>query len=168
MPNTVYVSLREAAKKHNVEEKVLTQLISAGMIEAVEENGETLVAVDKNGNGNNGKETQTKEEIIADKFAHLEGQPITLSEAATKYDIPRGTIESWYYRAKYIQPIPPDSYPANFDEAEVAYLANIYHSRKETGSRAPLLDKNGLPYELKHPDLAQYRRKKSTYTLSNK
>jgi hypothetical protein len=167
MPNQTYLSLKEAAKKHNVEEKVLTQLISAGIIEAVEENGETFVAVDKNGNGDNGRKSQTKEEIITAKFIHLEGQPITLSEAAEKYDIPRGTIESWYYRAKYIQPIPPDSYPANFDEAEVAYLADIYHSRKKTGSRAPLLDKDGLPYELKHPDLAQYRRKKNTNPLSD-
>jgi hypothetical protein len=39
-----YVPLKEAAKRHNVEEKVLAQLISAGMIEAKEEAGETLVA----------------------------------------------------------------------------------------------------------------------------
>ncbi len=100
--NQINLPLIEAAKKHNVEEEVLTQLIAVGMIEAVEENGETLVAVDKNGNGNNDTKPQTKDEIIAAEFAHLHCQPITLSEAATKYDIPQGTIESWYYRAKYI------------------------------------------------------------------
>lgn len=44
-----YVPLKEAAKKHNVDEQVLTQLISAGMISAKKEAGEILVAVDKNG-----------------------------------------------------------------------------------------------------------------------
>ncbi len=162
MPNQIYLPLKEAAKKHNVEEKVLTQLIAAGMIEAVEENGETLVAVDKNGNGNNGTKPQTKAEIIAAEFAHLHDQPITLSEAARKYDVPRGTLEAWQYK-NYLTPTHPDAYPKLFNEAEIAYCADIYHDRKRVGTGfygAPLLDENGLPYELKHPDLAQYRRKK--------
>jgi hypothetical protein len=39
-------------------------------------------------------------------------------------------------------------------------LSDIYHKRQKTGSRAPLLDERGLPYKLKLPDLAQYRRGK--------
>ncbi len=163
MPNQTYLPLKEAAKKHNVEEKVLIQLIAAGMIEAIEKDGETLVAVDKNGNGNHGKGPQTKDEIIAAKFAHLGNQSITLTEAAKKYDIPRGTLQTWVYRNRYITPSHPDNYPVLFNEAEIAYCADIYHERKQAGTGfhgAPLLDEDGLPYELKHPDLAQYRHRK--------
>ena len=48
------------------------------------------------------------------------------------------------------------------DEAEVAYCAEIYHERKAAGIRsgAPLLDEDGLPYELKHPELSAYRCRK--------
>ncbi|MCP4370663.1 MAG: hypothetical protein GY797_21505, partial [Deltaproteobacteria bacterium] len=99
-------------------------------------------------------------EIIAVRFAYLSGQPITLTKAAKKYNVPRSTLQNWVYRSNYLKPIPPASYPANFDEAEIAYLADIYQDRQRTGSRAPLIDESGLPYELKHPDLAQYRRKK--------
>jgi len=154
-----YVPLKEAVEKHNVNAQVLTQLISAGMIEAKEEAGEILVAVDKNGNG----DPQTKEELIAARFGDLQGQPITLTEAAKKYDVPRGTIEGWYYRTKYIYPIHSNSYPAYFDEAEIAYCAEIYHERKRSGTGfygTPLLDEKGLPYKLKLPDLAKYRRRK--------
>ena len=130
------------------------------MIEATERNGEIVVAVDKNGNGE--KEPQTKDEIIAAEFANLRGQEITLSAAAKKYNIPRGTIRNWFYNS-YIAPIHPDNYPMLFDEADVAYCADIYQERKQTGTGffgAPLLDENGMPYELKHPSLAQYRKKK--------
>ena len=75
MSTHIYVPLKEAAKKHNVDEQVLTQLISAGMIRAKKEAGEILVAVDRNGNGDKG--LHTKEEIIAAKFGDLRGQPIT-------------------------------------------------------------------------------------------
>ncbi len=90
MPNPTYLPLKEAAQKHNVDEKVLTQLIAAGMIEAVEENGETLVAVDKNGNGNHGKEPQTKDEIIATEFVYLHRQKISASEASRLYSEKHG------------------------------------------------------------------------------
>ena len=52
MPNQIYIPLKKAAQKHHIDEKILTQLISAGMIEARTEAGEILVAVDKhNGEG---------------------------------------------------------------------------------------------------------------------
>jgi hypothetical protein len=105
-------------------------------------------------------EKQTKAEIIAAKFPTLIGQPITLSDASQKYNVPRTVISTWYYRNNYISPLDPTAYPKFFNEAEIAYLAEIYAQRKKTGSKAPLLDETGLPYELKHPELAEYRRRK--------
>lgn len=102
---------------------------------------------------------QTKQEILEAKYKHLIGQTITLSEAADKYDVPRATISAWSYRSDYINPI-GNNYPAIFDEAEIAYLVDIYNQRRAQGSKAPLLDENGLPYEIKHPGLAKYRKRK--------
>jgi len=104
---------------------------------------------------------QTKEEIIQDKYPALIGQGITLSEAADRYGVPRGTIRNWYYNG-YVGMI-EDSYPMRLDEAEIAYCADIYKARKVSGVGfygAPLLDENGLAYELKHEDLAKYRKRK--------
>jgi hypothetical protein len=47
------------------------------------------------------------------------------------------------------------------DEAEVAYCAEIYHARNGI-SGVPLLDEDGLAYQLKHPELSEYRRKRLT------
>jgi hypothetical protein len=149
-----YLPLSEAADRYNLSENILTQLIQAGKIEAVRlPSGEVLVPAD------NGTHIITKEQIIEEDFAALRGQLITVSEAAEKYDIPRSTIQSWIYRSNYLEPV-GDNYPLVVDEAEVAYCVNIYKQRRATGSKAPLLDENGLPYELKHPDLAAYRRQK--------
>ncbi len=102
---------------------------------------------------------QTKQEYLERDYPDLIGQTITLTEAAKKYAIPRGTLNNWYNSAGYIQPV-ENSYPSIFDEAEIAYLISIYHQRRASGSKAPLLDDDGLPYEIKHPKLADYRRRK--------
>jgi len=101
----------------------------------------------------------SKADIINTLYSHLVGQPITLTEASEKYDVPRATIEYWVYgNKKYLAPLDDDAYPKTFDEAEVAYLCDVYVERLPVGSRAPLLEENGLPYRLKNPGLARYRR----------
>ncbi len=166
MPNQTYLPLKEAAKTHNVEEEVLTQLIAAGMIEAVEENGETLVAVDKNGNGNNGKEPQTKEEIIAAKFAYLCGQKISASEASRKYSeihcitISRPLFSRWS-KLGYITVL-ERGYRLLLDEADVAYCAEVFAKKyKEYNGQlrgVSVFDENGNPYQLKYPEIAEQKR----------
>ncbi len=65
-----YIPFDQAARHYGLSQKVLTQAIQAGKIEAVQlPSGDLLVAAE-----NNGKDYQTKEEIIARKFAHLKGQ----------------------------------------------------------------------------------------------
>ena len=103
---------------------------------------------------------QTKQQILEEKYPDLIGQPITLTEAAEKYGVGRATISAWNYRSNYISPMDDTVYPALFDEAEIAYLVDIYRRRREQRSKAPLLDDNGLPYQIQHPDLAEYRRRR--------
>jgi hypothetical protein len=110
----------------------------------------------------NHKGAATKQDFIKEKYSHLMNQPITISEASEKYDVPRPTIQSWLYRSKYFGFMNRESYPQTIDEAEIAYCAEIYHQRKQKGigPRTPLLDEHGFPYELKHPGLAEYRKRK--------
>lgn len=105
---------------------------------------------------------KTKAEIIKEKYPNLVGQGITLTEAAEKYDVPRTTIENWVYRNEYVGRVGDLAYPQTFNEAEIAYCAEIYNQRKQAGIGfygAPLLDDDGLPYQMRHPERAQKRKK---------
>ncbi len=149
-----YLPLSQAARKYNISENVLTRMIQDGRIDAAQlPSGELLVSDD----GLN--QTKTKEQIIEEKFTHLQGQAITISEAAQKYNVPGTTIRNWI-KAGYIQTL-GDSYPTNINEADIAYCADVYGPRKSANiTRVPLLSENGLPYQLKRPELAEYRRRK--------
>jgi hypothetical protein len=149
-----FLPLPDAARKFNLTEQVLTQLIKAGKIEAVQlPSGELLVP-------DNNHKPRTKKEIIAKEFAHLRGQSITISQAVKDYKIPDSTIRNWV-TLKYINTIDTEKrYPMTVDEADVAYCAKIYYDRGgQSGTR--LFDESGDPYQLKHPKLAEYRRKKA-------
>ena len=115
------------------------------------------MVADKNGNG---QEPRTKENIIAKEFAHLRGQPITVSAAAENYTLNRDTILDWVKR-KYINTLKP-GYRMELDEADVAYCAKIYNQKlKEYRGQlrgVTIFDEYGNPYELMHPDLAERRR----------
>ncbi|MCB0196001.1 MAG: hypothetical protein KDJ65_28880 [Anaerolineae bacterium] len=140
-------------------QELLTQLPPNAKIELeTKSNGEINVGIvveEVVVNGN----CQTKEDILQEEYSNLLNGWLTLTEAAKKYRVPRATLESWIYRSNYIQNT-RGSYPMTVNEAEVAYCVDIYRERKETGSKAPLLDEMGLPYELKHPSIARYRRRK--------
>lgn len=104
--------------------------------------------------------TSSKQELIKRKYPALVDQAITVTEAANKYAIHRNTILEWITKG-YIKVIKP-GYQMTIDDAEVAYCAEIYRQRKNNGIGfgSPLLDENGLPYTLKHPDLSAYRRRR--------
>jgi hypothetical protein len=102
----------------------------------------------------------SKEQLIAQKFGHLQGQAITLTDAAAKYDVSRGTLQMWLYKYEYLR-VAEDSYPLKVAEDEVAYCADIFHIRKAKGIKSgiPLLDDNGLPNtQLAHPELSKKRK----------
>lgn len=104
---------------------------------------------------------KTKQEIISEKWPALVGRAITVTDAAKKYNIVRTTIVRWKEKG-YLEVL-EDGYKMTLDESQVAYCAEIYHERQSAGIRKgpPLLDENGLPYELKHPKLSEYRKRKS-------
>lgn len=114
-------------------------------------------------NDSSGKEqvfVVPKREDFLDK--NLIGVAITVSDAAKKYDVNRFTILTWVKR-KLIRVL-KDGYRTEIDEADAAYCAKVYHDRQKVGIRfgAPLLNEDGQPYMLKHPELSEYRRKRLT------
>ncbi|MCQ3976158.1 MAG: hypothetical protein DPW09_22245 [Anaerolineae bacterium] len=164
MLGPTYLSIEEATRKYGVEKKVLTQLIEAGMIETRETpTGEMLVVADKNGNGH---KPQTKEEIIAAKFAHLREQPISASEASRKYSKIHGVPISNQLFSRWGQlghiTVLERGYRLQLDEADVAYCAEIYAQKyKEYNGRMSgvrIFDDEGNPYQLKYPEVAEQLR----------
>lgn len=103
-------------------------------------------------------ESELSTQQLSQRFVNLRGIEITVNDAASKYEIPRSTIESWI-KKDYIMVIKP-GYGMTLDEATVAFCANVYKKHRRENSRAPLFDHSMRPYKLKFPDLAEYRRKK--------
>jgi len=145
--------------------------ILAGMFEetlriAVTQDGQVVEiapAPPQNGNGDDINARLSK--IRREDFAHLEGVPITVSEAARKYGVSPFTIQTWKRRyAHMVKVLKPGRgrRGAELNEADVAYLVAIYRIRKPYGTRAPLLNKDGSPYLIKYPDLARARRETSS------
>jgi transposase-like protein len=95
-----------------------------------------------------------------EKYNHLCGTRITVTEAAKKYDVGRSTLSRWAQRG-LITILERTGKYTLLDEADVAYAAAVYHWRKEqTGEQtagAPIFDAQGRPYILKYPDLARER-----------
>jgi hypothetical protein len=123
--------------------------------------GSIISVVDRNGEEIMHQVIPTKEDLL-DKS--LIGQSITATDAASKYNVNRYTILTW--KKRNLIAVIKDGYKLELDEADVAYCAKIYHERRLSGIRygAPLLTEDGLPYELKHPKLAQYRHSKKINT----
>ncbi len=162
-----YLPFDQAAQHYGLSKRVLTQQIQAGKIGAVQlPSGELLVAADNNnGQKNNGQDYQTKGEIIIAHFAHLRGQTINAYQAQQKYDINHLNFIKWA-RAGYIEFQEDHEGPRPqilMNEADVAYCAYVYR-QKETeheGRIGRIFDKDGNPYQLRYPDVAAYRRRRS-------
>jgi len=74
---------------------------------------------------------------------HLQGVGIHLSEAARKYSIALGTISRWVKRG-LISVLGYDGNKTILNEADVAYLKEIYKTRGGRGKR--VFGDDGLPY----------------------
>jgi predicted site-specific integrase-resolvase len=140
------IPLRQAAKKASVSVKVLQSLVESGKLEAVKlPDGEIAV-----------NERDLAQAKPVERDESLRGKPISASDAVAKYKVPRSSIADWIRRG-YITVIRP-GYGMELDESDVKLCADIHHQHKAVGSRAPLFDKKGKPYQLKDAVMAAYRR----------
>ena len=154
-----YLPLADAAKKFGLPQKVLTQMIQTGKIEAVQlPSGELLVSAEDNGNT-----SKTKQEIIAELFSHLSGQTINAYAAQKEYSIRYQNFIKWA-RSGYIEIVhEEEGRLIEMDSADVAYCAHVYNQKKaEYGGNVAgvrVFDEDGNPYQLKYPDLSAKRRR---------
>jgi len=77
------------------------------------------------------------------EFAHLQGEPISISDAARKYEIQTSTLTRWMQRG-YIARLGKDGRRTLLDEADVAYCAKVYRSDSGQGKWA--FGSDGKPY----------------------
>ena len=142
-------------------QELLTQLPPNAKIELeTKPNGEfdvDIMVQEAVVNGNH----QTKDDILREEYSELLGKPISATKAAKKYRVHRRTIHKWREKG-YINVLEDDGYKLSLNEADIAYCSDILHQKKLSGMgyRGPLLDEDGLPYQLKHPSLSRYRRQK--------
>ena len=169
-----FLPLADAVRKFGLPQKVLTEQIRAGEIEAVKlPNGELLVA-DKL---NSGYQNKTKEQIITEKYSHLRGRIISASGASRKYSEIHGTIITPQLFARWANvgyiTVTGRGYRLQLDEADVAYCADIYAQKvEEYGTNrlfgVKIFDEDGNPYQLKYPDIAKDRREERQLARQNR
>ncbi len=154
-----YVPL--AAELQHHPPQALTRLLRRGRIRAITGEGGVLVVERRQRQsrtrkpkkqpleqtGERRKQAEEEARRIRSKYEHLKGRPIGVAEAGRKYGIPQSTVSKWMHR-NYIKKIGQDGQKILLDEADVAYCAEVYRSRKGEGRRW-MFDKDGLPYILK-------------------
>jgi hypothetical protein len=157
-----FLSLAQAARQFGLAEETLRSLIDSRRLKgAVLPNGE--IGVSERGAEQTALSEKINEQLRAvrqDDFRQLQGVPITISDAAAKYDLLDKTLRDWIKRGNI--GVLEVCYRKRLNEADVAFCARVYHIRKLGGSLsgAALLDETGRPNLLKHPNLSEYRRKK--------
>ncbi len=134
-----FISLPEAAKKIHASVNDLRPLIEKGKIRAATINGEIFVDT-----LTLPKHILKKEELPEyKKFDNLQGNAISLSEAARKYGIPQRTISRWRIKGllKLIKEEPNYIF---VNEQDVAYCAYFYRQYDNPGGQW-IFDENGVP-----------------------
>jgi hypothetical protein len=155
-----FLPLPEAARKLGLTETRLRAMIEKGKIRAgILPTGEIVVS-------ENGSPENLNDQLAAiqrQEFEHLRGKRISVTESEERYGITGELLNSWI-RKSYVLVIERGKRGRGsrmyLDEADVAYCARIHTLRQQAGVYAgvPLLDENGLPYLLKHPELSNARR----------
>jgi len=105
-------------------------------------------------------DTELQPDELRDKFKKLAGHPITVTDAAQKYDVPHQTILEWIARYPNQLRVIKSGYRMTLDEQDLAVCVTIYRQHKKVRTVAPLFDEVGRPYQLKRPEIAAYRKRK--------
>jgi predicted site-specific integrase-resolvase len=143
-----YLPIAEAARKYGMSVRRLRALINDGTIKAAMVMNNLVVDEDEVRDKFARQKTLRKEDLKEyKKFKYLAGQPIWLGEASRLYQIPQPTISRWVQMG-IIKKLEPSGNKVMIDQADMAYCAEIYHSRQTKQGRR-LFEKNGLPYKPK-------------------
>ena len=138
----IYIPLKDAARKYGLSMRELRKLAESDKIAAA-----TLPDGDVIVNEIELKSPLKKEDLPEYKMhAHLKGEEIGMNEAARKYKIGTVTIYGWVKKG-IISIIRREGQKVLINEADVAYCAEVYHSRGGSQGKR-IFDRNGLPYKM--------------------
>jgi hypothetical protein len=159
------IPLNLAAKRSGLSEATLRNLVETGKIRAAVLPGGEIGVGEKSARQVASYEqiNERLRSIRRDDFEKLRGKPISISEATRRYGVPGMTLRGWIKR-DYVAVL-ANNHPVLIDNGDVAYCVAVWKMRKSLKVRGPLLDDKGYPYQLKHPWLSSYRkRKKDNHT----
>ncbi len=118
----MYIPINKAAVIAKLDKSVLQEMVASGNIRAIQTAEQILV---------NEKDLISslpkKDRPEYKKHAHLAGVGILVSEASRKYDLTTPTISRWIQKG-YISVLHKSSRRTYIDEADIAYLATLYHA----------------------------------------
>jgi predicted site-specific integrase-resolvase len=128
-----YIPLSKAARRYRISAKDLTNLIEKGTIRAVKVNGRVAVA-----EGDVAR--VVKRDELWQRVKHLDGKPIGMEEACTKYRLSSPSVYRWielgYVRVLEDQRGGGRGRKRALNEADVAYAALVAEVRgKRRGRR---------------------------------
>ena len=121
-----YLPITEAAKKVNLSTKDLNQLALLGKIKSVMMKGQILL-----------RESDVMALQPEENYSDLSGKPISIGEASRRYQINQQTISRWKDKG-YIKVIGKEKNRILLNEADIARMADWYHSRPGKGRRTDL------------------------------
>lgn len=96
--------------------------------------------------------------VTREQFRKLRDKPITVAQAIEKYGLNSATW-SRYIKAGLVRVLTP-GYRMTLNEQDVAYCAEVYKMR---GKSSRIFDAAGRPYQLKRPELKEYRERKASH-----
>jgi len=83
-----YITLEEAARRYRIAPEVLTERVNSGKIRAVRLNGTIALAEED--------VLRLSDDLaLRAQVAHLQGRPITLTRAATNYELNKASLWRW-------------------------------------------------------------------------
>jgi hypothetical protein len=125
-----YIPLSEAAYRYDLEPSVLTSMIEDGRIDAVKTNGDIAVAEE---DVSEARKTMAKREELWRRVQHLDGEPIGIEDAYTKYAMSPSSVYRWMERG-YIRILRDRRGGGRgrkrlINEADIAYAAEVAGER---------------------------------------
>jgi hypothetical protein len=126
-----HIPLKKAARKYGIPAEALTRLVRDGIIKPVQtEKGDSVITVSTVA----AAADVILGEIRPEQYEHLRGKRIRLMNAARKYKVFDPNLVRWVERG-YIQDLDRGFQRLELDEADVAYVTEVYKRAQElTGS----------------------------------
>lgn len=125
-----YLTREMVMERYRLSADELDRLLSKGQTETATLNGTPIIADDDI------RAYLAQRDVSREQFAHMDGEPILLSDAAAKYGFHIGSLAQWV-ESGHIRIVSTDGYRVFLNEADCAYaraLADI----KGTRSGRPL------------------------------